>query len=394
METATLIIEKQAVQKQNQQLQSYMESQQNAIIMFKLKDSRGTELCADPTAATPKVDDVGELHVSFQNQAVKGMLALELPDVTAVDAVTTRPQHERKFFATKNFDEDENVTPSQTAANLKTIVDVLTQNFHNSRAVSMVMKNAEGATRYLELQMNSISLNKEEYRVATFHEMTESKRLARSEANTRMVQLLSSSVTHEMVTPLKCIISFANSLQKELKHSPKCKEAELIYVTAKLLLSEVKLLLDQNMIQNEIFTLQFEHVPFNRIISDAVQIMSHQAGQKNIQIDYTPLPRELIVKIDPLRVQQVLINLLQNAIKFTPEGKKITVYTQLSIEQRTSDKYKLQVLVKDEGIGMSKDDQKRLFKPFFKSSSAENRAMNTGGHGLGLSICKLLAEKL
>ena len=130
-----------------------------------------------------------------------------------------------------------------------------------------------------------------------------------------------------MVTPLKCIISFATSLQKELKHSPKCKEAELIYVTAKLLLSEVKLLLDKNMIQNEIFTLQYEHVPINRIISDAVQIMTHQAGQKSITIDYTPLPRELIVKIDPLRVQQVLINLIQNAIKFTPEGKKISVYT-------------------------------------------------------------------
>ena len=48
----------------------------------------------------------------------------------------------------------------------------------------------------------------------------------------------------------------------------------------------------------------------------------------------------------------------------------------------------------DEGIGMSQDDQKKLFMPFFKSSSAENRAMHTGGHGLGLSICKLLAEKL
>ena len=121
-------------------------------------------------------------------------------------------KHERKFYQTKNFDEDEQITLSQTRDDFRCIVDVLAQNYYSTKAISMVMKNAEGATRYLDLQMSSISLNKEEYRVATFHEMTESKRLARSEANTRMVQLLSSSVTHEMVTPLKCIISFANSL--------------------------------------------------------------------------------------------------------------------------------------------------------------------------------------
>jgi len=90
-----------------------MESQQNAIIMFKFKDNRGIELCANPTALTPKVHNVSELHVSFQNQAVKSMLALELPDVTTVDAsMTTSPQHERKFFTAKNFDEDEVITLS------------------------------------------------------------------------------------------------------------------------------------------------------------------------------------------------------------------------------------------------------------------------------------------
>lgn len=149
---------------------------------------------------------------------------------------------------------------------------------------SSVALESENNTRYLELKLASITFNKQEYRVATFHEVTESKRLACSEANARMVQLLSSSVTHEMVTPLKCIISFATSLQKELKHSAKCREAELIYVTAKLLLSQVKSLLDKNMIKNEIFTLQYQHVPVNRIVSDAVSIMSHLAEQKSVKI--------------------------------------------------------------------------------------------------------------
>lgn len=91
-----------------------------------------------------------------------------------------------------------------------------------------------------------------------------------------MVSLLSSSVSHEMVTPLKCIISFATSLKSELDHMKKSqKHAELIYVTAKLLLSEVKLLLDNNMISNKAFRLQYEQTPINKIILDVVEIMRH-----------------------------------------------------------------------------------------------------------------------
>ena len=126
-----------------------MKNQQSAIIMFKLKDASGIELSADSRAVTPKAH---ELHVSFQNQAVRSMLNLELADVTIVDAaLTSETEHERKFFATKNFDEDENITLSKTTASMKTIVEVLAQNFHSTRAVNIVMKSMYGATRYLEL---------------------------------------------------------------------------------------------------------------------------------------------------------------------------------------------------------------------------------------------------
>lgn len=59
-----------------------------------------------------------------------------------------------------------------------------------------------------------------------------------------------------------------------------------------------------------------------------------------------------------------------------------------------NDTYKLQVVILDEGIGMSDSDLKNVFTPFFRSSSQENRDANPGGHGLGLNICKLLAERL
>lgn len=117
-------------------------------------------------------------------------------------------------------------------------------------------------------------LDRQEHFVATFHDMTESKRLQQAQGQNTLLSLLTSSVSHEMVTPLRCIISFANNLQDELKHSERRKDAELILVTSKLLLQQVKLLLDQSMIENEMFVPQYEEMPLNRIVQDAVQILS------------------------------------------------------------------------------------------------------------------------
>lgn len=85
--------------------------------------------------------------------------------------------------------------------------------------------------------MSNLIFKNEECKVATFRDVTELKKIAKIEADNKLLQLLTSSVTHEMVTPLKCIVNFSESLVKELRNSPKKHEAELIMTTSKLLLA-------------------------------------------------------------------------------------------------------------------------------------------------------------
>lgn len=92
-----------------------------------------------------------------------------------------------------------------------------------------------------------------------------------------------------------------------------------------------------------------------------------------------------------MRVQQVLLNLLTNAIKFSKQDSDLYVKTKI---ERNQDDPTHEIQVIDSGVGMTKEDLSNLFTPFFRSSSAQNREMNQGSHGLGLSICKKIAEKL
>jgi signal transduction histidine kinase len=79
--------------------------------------------------------------------------------------------------------------------------------------------------------------NQEECKVATFRDVTDKSKLAKIEADNKLLHMLTSSVTHEMVTPLKCMVSFSEIVVKALANSPKKYEAELIMTTSKLLLS-------------------------------------------------------------------------------------------------------------------------------------------------------------
>jgi light-regulated signal transduction histidine kinase (bacteriophytochrome) len=107
----------------------------------------------------------------------------------------------------------------------------------------------------------------------TFSDITEIDKLAKLSAENKMLNLLTSSVTHEMITPLKCIIEFALNILKISKDPKLVKEAKLIISTSKLLLSQVKLLLDKNMLDNDLFVPNFAFQPLNKTLTDVTEIL-------------------------------------------------------------------------------------------------------------------------
>ena len=109
--------------------------------------------------------------------------------------------------------------------------------------------------------------------MATFRDVTRSKQLVKVEKDNKLLHMLSSSVTHEMVTPLKVIINLASLVQKELKGKPREHEAKLIVVSAKLMLAQVQLLFDKNKFDKNMFTPILEQANLNQAIQAVISIL-------------------------------------------------------------------------------------------------------------------------
>jgi signal transduction histidine kinase len=117
-------------------------------------------------------------------------------------------------------------------------------------------------------------------------DITDVRKFSKISENNKMLTLLTSSVTHEMITPLRCIIQFTLNVLKSTTDPAKKKELELILSTSQLLLSQVKLLLDRNMLEKNIFVPNLEMHPFNATISNVVQLLQRQAELHKIIIAF------------------------------------------------------------------------------------------------------------
>jgi len=119
------------------------------------------------------------------------------------------------------------------------------------------------------------------------------------------------------------------------------------------------------MLEKGIFTPNMEMHPLNFTIDNVVQILQRQAELQKITIEFEPLATEVIASIDMMRTQQVIINLLTNALKFSKAKDVIRVTA--SMEPSTSNEVALSSKVTDSGIGISDQDLSNLFTPFFRS---------------------------
>ncbi|XZQ03994.1 ATP-binding protein [Pedobacter sp. MW01-1-1] len=200
---------------------------------------------------------------------------------------------------------------------------------------------------------------------------------------------LLATMSHEIRTPLNSIVGFSEQLN-QLQLSPvKRQHISAIRNSSLMLLEVVNDILDFSKYETGKVTLEQAPFSVHEAISDVFQTLSILAEKKNIAYDIKlGLEKTQYVLGDSLRLRQVIMNLLGNAIKFTEVGK---VSLEANFTKLSNDSILLEVAVSDTGVGINEVDQKLIFDEFAQAnySSAETKAKGTG---LGLAICKRIIE--
>ena len=195
------------------------------------------------------------------------------------------------------------------------------------------------------------------------------------------------ATTHELRTPLNAIMGFSEILQKEifgpLANDRYREYAQIIHDSGNHLLSLVNDLLDLSKLDAGKFDLHFESVLLLKVIVDCVRGVETQANSSHVGISVNLYDDIRFLRGDDRRLHQMLLNLLSNALKFTPEGGEI----HISAFRRGDC---IAIEVSDSGIGIAPEEIPKVLEPFGQVDSARGRKF--AGTGLGLPLTKELAE--
>jgi two-component system phosphate regulon sensor histidine kinase PhoR len=214
----------------------------------------------------------------------------------------------------------------------------------------------------------------EDEMVLVLHDITSMKEVEKIKRD------LVSSVSHELRTPLTSIKGFAETLEEEVEGKNR-HYVEIIKRNTDRLINIVRDLLLLAQLEEKGAELEIEEVDLKALAEQTVRIFDAQAKEKNLALRLEG-PADLPpVQADPFKIEQVLINLLDNAIKYTDKG-------EVSLVLGRSDQ-DVTIAVHDTGIGMPKEKLPRIFERFYVIDKSRSR--KTGGTGLGLSIVKHIA---
>jgi len=197
------------------------------------------------------------------------------------------------------------------------------------------------------------------------------------------------NMSHELRTPLNAILGFSNLLAQEELMAEQKEWLDTINGSGQSLLSLIEDILDFSKIEAGKLDTEIIECSLEEILAGVDSLLRPAATKKGLQFEILPqaeLPK--IIGTDPARLRQCLINLANNAIKFTQTGH---VYVRVSVENPEQSPL-LRFDVEDTGIGISPDKQELIFESFSQVDSSNSRRY--GGMGLGLAITKRLAEML
>jgi len=220
----------------------------------------------------------------------------------------------------------------------------------------------------------------------TQEEIIKSKDMALAAAKAKAIFL--ANISHEIRTPMNGIIGMIDILKRTPLTPQQLEYLEIIGISGENLLMIINDVLDFSKIEAGQIT--FEHIRFNLSdeVSEVIKILRYKAIQKNLELSFEideNVPQLLVG--DPLRLKQVLINLCNNSIKFTSEGY---VHVKVGLNELNDCNAYLHFEIQDTGIGISPENQAKLFKSFAQAEASTTRKF--GGTGLGLAISKNLVE--
>jgi PAS domain S-box-containing protein len=200
----------------------------------------------------------------------------------------------------------------------------------------------------------------------------------KAEEINRIKDIFFANMSHELRTPLVGILGYAELMKKEVNDEKIIEMADVIYEGGKRLNDTLNLILDLSKVEAIGSESQLKLTDINKIIHESEKLFRAAAREKNLDIIIYPGDKNILANVDPDMFMKAINNLLHNAIKFT--GKGI-----ISIQSFAKND-KVKVIISDTGIGISEEDQKKIFEPFRQASEGSSRRFE--GTGLGLTITK------
>ncbi len=211
---------------------------------------------------------------------------------------------------------------------------------------------------------------------------------------TRLKDEFLAAMSHELRTPLNAILGMTEALQEEvfgILNERQLTALQTVESSGYHLLELINDILDMAKIEAGQVELSYEATAIAQLAQSSITFINQQAHKKNIQLEMQIAPNLPDISIDERRIRQVLINLLNNAVKFTPEGGQIKLEVDRQEDQSSPNRSAwLRFSISDTGIGIAPENIPKLFQPFIQIDSALNRKYE--GTGLGLALVKQIVD--
>jgi two-component system cell cycle sensor histidine kinase PleC len=236
-----------------------------------------------------------------------------------------------------------------------------------------------------DLRHSQQTLEQQTHQLADLAEKYAEEKTRAEEANQAKSKFLA-NMSHELRTPLNAIIGFSEIMESGMfgplgaeKYGEYCRD---IRESGQYLLDVINDILDMSKIEAGRIRLDLEEVSLDRVLTDCMRVVSGRAQDKRLAVT-SDLAPDLRFRADRRAIKQIALNLMSNAVKFTPEGGSVSVHGRLSVNS-------VLIAIEDSGIGIPKDALNKLGRPFEQVESQHTKTHQ--GSGLGLAIAKSLTE--